>query len=36
MTDLLLTSFVSNDGQARAAELTAAQSALVVFPLPVG
>ena len=28
MTDLLLTSFVSNEGQARAAELTAAQSAL--------
>jgi hypothetical protein len=28
MTDLLLTSFLPNDGQARAAELTAAQSAL--------
>jgi hypothetical protein len=28
MTDLLLTSFVSNDGQARAAELAEAQSAL--------
>lgn len=28
MTDLLLTSFVSNDGQTRAAELTAAQGAL--------
>ena len=28
MTDLLLTTFVSNDGQTRAAELTAAQGAL--------
>jgi hypothetical protein len=28
MSDLLLTSFVSNDGQARATELTAAQGAL--------